>query len=229
MCNAVSWWLVCHGDERKLLISENTDSHSESAKEFGIRDAGVGRVAAGEFWPDPKNPSPDTSTWKLVWDYAGNDRKPDWLDADGEAWLRLELEARCRKYVYNGVSGVKITGCRAFVFSSSVVARDSSRVVAWGRSSVVARDSSSVVAHDSSSVEARDSSRVVAHDSSSVEAWGSSSVVAMSKYTLIVFRKAWDGRGYLPVWCDQGGSGTFRATPDGFVSEERETKEVPNE
>jgi hypothetical protein len=61
---------------------------------------------------------------------------------------------------------------------SHVVARESSRVVAWGSSHVVARESSHVVAWESSHVEARESSHVEARESSHVEARESSHVVA---------------------------------------------------
>ena len=64
------------------------------------------------------------------------------------------------------------------MWTSRVVARGSSRVVAREWSRVVARGSSRVEAWGSSSVVARGSSRVEAWGSSSVEAWGSSSVVA---------------------------------------------------
>jgi len=77
--------------------------------------------------------------------------------------------------------------------SSSVVALDSSRVVAWGLSRVEAQDSSHVVARDSSRVVAWGSSRVEAQDSSSVEAWGSSSVVARGWSNLIL----WSGSATL--------------------------------
>ena len=79
-------------------------------------------------------------------------------------------------------------------YVGSVVARESSHVVAWESSHVVARESSHVVAWGNSSVEARESSHVVAfgdsfvvafgdsfveaRESSHVEAWGDSSVVA---------------------------------------------------
>jgi len=62
--------------------------------------------------------------------------------------------------------------------SSSVEAWDSSRVEAWGASSVVAWDSSRVVAWGASSVLAWDASRVVAWGASRVVARDSSRVVA---------------------------------------------------
>ncbi|WP_287461189.1 hypothetical protein, partial [Sphingomonas sp.] len=62
--------------------------------------------------------------------------------------------------------------------SSRVEAWGSSRVEAWGYSRVEARGSSSVEARGYSSVVARESSRVVARGYSSVVAWESSSVVA---------------------------------------------------
>ena len=211
MCNPISWFYVRHGGATRLIISEKSDSHTEIAEEFGIRDT-VGDVAAGEFSTDVANPSPDLKTWRLVWDYQGMSRRPGWMDDEAESHLRAELEKRCAAYVFT-TGRHEVDSCRAFAFgdasitvkgycrveargsssveargSSSVVARDSSRVEARGSSSVVARDSSSVVARDSSRVVARDSSRVEARDSSSVVAWDSSSVVAWDSNNVV----AWD-------------------------------------
>ena len=231
MCNPVSFFASWHGDSRTVYISEKTDSHTEMAREFGIKDDGNGRLCAGEFHPDPAKPSPDTASWVIVWDHAGCDRKPDWLDDDTLSGLRAELERRCAAYVFT--TDGNTTSCRAFVFGSGrVVARGSSRVEAWDSSSVVAWDSSRVVAHGSSRVEAQGSSRVeaqgfsrvvargssrvvawgfsrvVAHGSSRVEAHGSSRVVAMSKYCVVVFRDNHDGMGYPAMIWNHNGSGT---------------------
>jgi len=70
MCKPISWFYVRHGGATRLIISEKSDSHTEIAEEFGIRDT-VGDVAAGEFSTDVANPSPDLKTWRLVWDYQG--------------------------------------------------------------------------------------------------------------------------------------------------------------
>ena len=58
MCKPISWFYVRHGGATRLIISEKSDSHTEIAEEFGIRDT-VGDVAAGEFSTDVANPSPD--------------------------------------------------------------------------------------------------------------------------------------------------------------------------
>ena len=194
MCNPVSFFASWHGDSRTVYISEKTDSHTEMAREFGIKDDGNGRLCAGEFHPDPAKPSPDTASWVIVWDHAGCDRKPDWLDDDALSGLRAELERRCAAYVFT--TDGNTTSCRAFVFGSGrVVARGSSRVeahgsssvVAWGSSRVVAQGSSSVVARGSSRVVARGSSSVVAQGSSRVEAQGSSSVVARGSSRVVAW------------------------------------------
>ena len=186
MCNPISWWYVRSNGVGKLLISDKTDSHSEAALEFGINDTGVGEVCAGEFRPDAAKPSPDLSTWILVWDYLGRSRRPDWMDNEGEALLRAALERECKKYVYTTAEH-EVASCRAFAFGDarlivrgtcSVEAWGSSSVEAWGSSRVVARDNSSVEAWGSSSVVAWGNSRVVAGESSSVVAWGNSSVEA---------------------------------------------------
>ena len=186
MCNPVSWWYVKSDGVGKLLISENTDSHTEASKEFGIRDTGIGQVCAGEFYPDPENPKPDLATWKLVWDYAGHTRRPDWMDEAEEIDLRAKLEDRCRRYVFTDGQH-EPSSCRAFAFGSA-------HLVCKGTIRVEARGSSSVEARGSSRVEARDSSSVVARDSSSV--------VARSAYADICGREPWDGQGYKPLRCD---------------------------
>ena len=144
MCNPVSFFASWHGDSRTVYISEKTDSHTEMAREFGIKDDGNGRLCAGEFHPDPAKPSPDTASWVIVWDHAGCDRKPDWLDDDALSGLRAELERRCAAYVFT--TDGNTTSCRAFVFGSGrVVARGSSRVEAHGSSRVVAMSKYCVV------------------------------------------------------------------------------------
>ena len=201
MCNPVSFFASWHGDSRTVYISEKTDSHTEMAREFGIKDDGNGRLCAGEFHPDPAKPSPDTASWVIVWDHAGCDRKPDWLDDDTLSGLRAELERRCAAYVFT--TDGNTTSCRAFVFGSG-------RVVARGSSRVEARDSSSVVAWDSSSV--------VAWDSNNVVAWDSSSVVARSPYADIAGRLPWDGKGYKPVRCDIEVGKTYAIAGDKLAS-----------
>src|SRR5437588_430274 len=76
---------------------------------------------------------------------------------------------------------------------ANLVARDSSRVAAWGSSRVVAAGSSVVVARDGSRVEAWESARVVArgastvvaNDSTKVVAWEPSRVVAQDSSTVV--------------------------------------------
>jgi hypothetical protein len=101
----------------------------------------------------------------------------------------------------------------------SVVARENSRVVAWGNSSVEARGNSSVearensrvVAWGNSSVEARENSRVVAwgnsrvvaRGNSSVEAWGNSRVEARGNSSVVAWEnssvEAW-GNSSVEAW-----------------------------
>lgn len=188
MCNPISWWYVRSNGVGKLLISDKTDSHSEAALEFGINDTGVGEVCAGEFRPDAAKPSPDLSTWILVWDYLGRSRRPDWMDNEGEALLRAALERECKKYVYTTAEH-EVASCRAFAFGDA-------RLIVRGTCSVEARDNSSVEAWGNSRVVARGSSRVVAWESSSVVAWGNSSVVARSRYADVVGRGDYDGNGH---------------------------------
>jgi hypothetical protein len=182
----MSGYAAIIGDAVKLWVSDLTDSHTEIATEFKLRDNGKHRLYAFEFYPDQAKPSPETATWVLRWDSDATLSHRDNPTVDDENRFRTEIEKVAAKYVFRDGSH-KTTACRAWVFgeaeltaekSSSVVAWDSSSVVAWGSSSVVAWDSSSVVAWDSSRVVARDSSRVEARDSSSVEARDSSSVVA---------------------------------------------------
>jgi hypothetical protein len=111
------------------------------------------------------------------------------INSPAGVWLTLNspqsssVEAR-------GSSSVVAWGSSRVVAreSSSVVARGSSSVVAWESSRVEARGSSSVVARESSRVEARESSSVVARESSRVEARGSSSVVARESSSV----EAWE-------------------------------------
>lgn len=210
MCKAVSWWYVRSSGVGKLLISEKTDSHTEAATEFGIRDNGRGgEVCAGEFWPDPAKPNPDPATWVLHWDYADHSRRPDWMDDETEASLRRALERAAKRYIFSS-GNHKTDAIRAFVFgtanltivgggvaycydSSRVVARGSSRVEAFGSSSVEALEDSRVVARDSSRVEAQSyswvmalgSSSVDARDWSRVEALGSSRVEARDSSSVV--------------------------------------------
>ena len=178
MCNPISWWYVRSNGVGKVFISDKTDSHSEAAAEFGIKDDGLGEVCAGEFRPDYKSPSPNTSTWKLVWDYLGRTRRPAWMDDEAEASLRAALERECSKYVYT-TGRHEVTSCRAFAFREvMLVVRGACDVAAYGSSHVVALGSNHVVAHDTSSVEACGSSHVEARGSSRVDAYGSSQVVA---------------------------------------------------
>ena len=178
MCNPVSWFYVVSAGVGTLYISEKTDSHTEIAKEFGIRDTGIGSVCAGEFRPNQSTPSADMSTWELIWDYAGHSRKPDWMDVEMESSLRRQLEQRCKRYVFTDGSH-ESDSCRAFVFGKAAfTARGSCNVTAYGSSAVKACDSSTVTAYGSSAVKACDSSTVKACDSSTVTVYGSSTVTA---------------------------------------------------
>lgn len=144
MCNPVSWfWTVANG-VGTLHISEKSDSHTAIQAEFGIRDTGIGSVCAGEFSPDADNPSPDPATWKLIWDYAGVSRRPEWMDDEMEASLRRQLEQRCKKYVFAD-GGHTTETSRAFVFGNA-------HLTANGFCNVMACDSSTVKAYDSSTV-----------------------------------------------------------------------------
>ena len=188
MCNPVSWFYVVSAGVGTLYISEKTDSHTEITKEFGIRDTGIGSVCAGEFSPDLAKPSPDLETWKLIWDYAGHSRKPDWMDDEMEASLRRQLEQRCKRYVF--ADGEHETdSCRAFAFGNArLIVRGNCRAVLW--------DSASAVLWDSASAELWDSASAVLWDSASAELCGSASAVLYGSASAVLYGSAsavlWD-------------------------------------
>ena len=94
----------------KIWVSEKTDSHADIVREFGLRDDGRVPLYAGEIFPNPLNPSPDTSTWVLRWDSdATNGSRENPNVADALA-IRREVEKVAKRYVTTGVQVVSVRG-----------------------------------------------------------------------------------------------------------------------
>lgn len=133
MCNPVSGWAAVINGTPKLWISEQTDSHSESAEEFGLCDNGVHRLGAFECHPDPGNPSPDTATWVVKWDSDATARmrgEPDWTDEERAAVERAIRRACARYVVTEGEHQWR--GCRMFAFRTAVIhGQSGGRCVCW--------------------------------------------------------------------------------------------------
>lgn len=122
MCNPVSGWAAIIGGEVKLWISEQTDSHQESAHEFGLRDNGTRRLGAWECRPDPVAPSPDTEAWPVAWDSAATEGmrgKPQWTDEE-RAEVERAIRRACGRYVVtDGEHDWR--GVRMFAFGTAIV------------------------------------------------------------------------------------------------------------
>ncbi len=189
MCRAMSGYAAIIGDAVKLWISEKTDSHSEIAIEFSLRDNGKHRLYAFEFYPDESKSSSDAATWRLNWDSDATLSHRDKPSAEDELRFRGEIEKSVQKYIFRDGSH-KTTACRAWVF---------------GEAELVARGSSRVEARESSRVEARGSSRVEAWGSSSVVARGSSSVVAWESSTTNSYGPKPASLNDKSVWIDRSG------------------------
>ncbi len=149
MCRPMSGFAAIIDDTPTIWVSDKTDSHTEIAEEFKLRDNGRHELYAFEFYPDADKPSPDVTTWLLEWDSAataGMRQKPG---DEFACRVRPLIEKRAKQYVFVG-GNHRTTACRAWVFGGSVEA--------YGSSRVEARDSSRVEAYGSSRVEARNSS-----------------------------------------------------------------------
>ena len=102
MCSLLSGYVAMIDGVPRVWYSETTDSHSEIAKEHGLRDNGLHRLYAWEFRPKGKFPTPDVTTWQLLWDSdatLGMREKPSTEDA---AAFRVAIERVARKFVFDG-------------------------------------------------------------------------------------------------------------------------------
>ena len=188
MCKMMSGYAVVTGGNVKLLISEKTDSHTEIAKEFGLRDTALNsaRVWAWEFYPNEEKPSPDVKTWTFSFDSDATcslREKPDEETAEN---IRSACERAAKKYVHT--KGRTEVTCRAWCFlNAKVVAWENSSVEAWGNAKVEAWGNAKVEAWENSSVVAWENSSVVAWENSSVVAWGNAKVVAWGNVFIRLF------------------------------------------
>src|SRR5262245_22876964 len=99
MCRPLSGYAAIINDDVKLWSSENTDSHSEIATEFNLRDNGKHKLFAFEFYPNYERPSADTSTWTLAWDSDATNASRKGPGKEDEARFRAEIEKAAKKYV----------------------------------------------------------------------------------------------------------------------------------
>jgi hypothetical protein len=132
--------------------------------------------------------------WKPLaeWTYhLDQDIKPAWYNAaDCEARTRAALADLAAVRIFDGRDAGEVRDAAVMVRNASVVARGSSRVVAWGSSSVVARESSSVMAWGSSRVEAWESSSVTSYIATRYPLHDLAVLIDRSKAGKVTTRKA---------------------------------------
>jgi hypothetical protein len=150
MCQAISGFAAIIDDAVKTWISANTDSHTEIATEFSIRDTPNRRLYAFEITPK-KGSTQDTATWAFRYDSdatAGCRDKPSSADdariqeqvrkdvlfriCGGEQ--RKEWKSNAKLFVYGGTAEVRCG--TAAVYGGTAEVRGGTAVV-WGGTAVV--------------------------------------------------------------------------------------------
>jgi hypothetical protein len=150
MCQAISGFAAIVDDAVKTWISANTDSHTEIATEFSIRDTPNRRLYAFEITPK-EGSTQDPATWAFRYDpdaTAGCRDKPSSADdariqeqvrkdvlfriCGGEQ--RKEWKSNAKLFVYGGTAVVY--GGTAEVWGGTADVRGGAAVV-WGGTAVV--------------------------------------------------------------------------------------------
>ena len=122
MCRPLSGFVAFVDGEPKLYVSETSDSHTDIADEFGLKDTPInaGRLFAWECYPDEECPTPDTSQWPVLWD---SDATAGCREQPTEEQILLAtplIQEAAGKYVFTGNQRSSTDIIRGWLFDSSV-------------------------------------------------------------------------------------------------------------
>ena len=183
MCRPFSFYAGEINGAVKIWWSQTTDSHSEIAMEFNLRDTGLVPLYAGEFFPDEAKPLPDPATWTLQWDSDATNSSRTAPPPELAASIRAEVEKIVPQFVVTERGRQIQVLARGWGFNEGqVICRENSRAVCRDNSSAVCRENSSAVCWNNSSA--------VCWNNSSAECWENSSAVCRDNSDCRIFDAA---------------------------------------